>query len=74
MSLDADPCKLTKHGTVTIRPKRGDVCQIVVEGFEGSGTTCRDVAIQACAWAIGELQREMLRTIEVPGGGSIGIG
>lgn len=73
MSLDADVSKLTRHGTVTIRPDKARGVQVVVEGFDGEGCTCRDVAVQACLWAIGELQREVLRTIEQPGGGSIGI-
>jgi hypothetical protein len=34
---------------------------------------CRDVAVVAAAWAIGELQREMLKTIQKPGGGKISV-
>lgn len=66
--LDAEPAKLTRTGTVTIEAGR-----IVVSGFNASGATCRDVAALAAAWAIGELQRELLRTMERPGGGNIGI-
>lgn len=73
MSLDATTSKLKKFGTVTIYPTKQGRVQIVASGFEGQGCTCRDVAVQACLWAIGELQREVLRTIEQPGGGSIGI-
>ena len=67
--LDADPAKLKKTGTVTITSNG-----IVVEGFEADGATCRDVTALAAVWAIGELQRELLKTLEKPGGGRIGIG
>ena len=75
MSLDAETSKLTGLGTVTIHPDKesGRGVRIVVDGFDGEGCTCRDVSVQACLWAIGELQREVLRSIEKPGGGSIGI-
>lgn len=69
--LDADEAKLTKTGTVTIG---GDSnCHVVVEGFEGDGCSCRDVAALAMLWAIGELQRELMGTLERPGGGSCGV-
>ena len=69
--LDADEAKLTKTGTVTIA---GDSnCHVVVEGFEGDGCSCRDVAALAMLWAIGELQRELMATLERPGGGSCGV-
>jgi hypothetical protein len=68
MSLDAYHTVLTQHGKVTITEKG-----IEVEGFEGLNTSCRDVAVLACAGAIGELQREMMRNIERPGGGNIVI-
>lgn len=74
MSFDANQVKLTKLGNVTVHPAKSGGVQIVLEGFEGEGCSCRDVAVLACLWAIGELQREVLRTIERPGGGSIGIG
>lgn len=63
MSNDATPIKLTKKGSVTIT-RTG----VRVEGFDGMNCNCRDVAILACLWAIGELQREVMRDIEVPGG------
>lgn len=63
-----DVMKIRKFGRVTIT-KQG----ISVEGFEVKGAMCRDVAVMAAAWAIGELQREMLKTIEKPGGGNIGV-
>lgn len=74
MSLDAETSTLTKFGKVVIHP-HGDPggVQIEVLGFDGKNCSCRDVAVQACLWAIGELQREVLRCIEEPGGGSIGI-
>ncbi|AAN69497.1 conserved protein of unknown function [Pseudomonas putida KT2440] len=46
---------------------------ISVEGFDVKGAMCRDVAVVAAAWAIGELQREMLKTIQKPGGGKISV-
>lgn len=63
-----DEMKITKTGRVTIT-KEG----ISVEGFNVKGAMCRDVAVMAAAWAIGELQREMLKTIAKPGGGKIGV-
>lgn len=73
MSNDATPIRLTQFGTVEIPPE-GPEGMIVITGFEGENCTCRDVAIMACAWAIGRLQREMLKSIEKPGGGNTGIG
>ncbi len=73
MSLDAKESSLSKIGVVTINPNASDGVQIEIKGFDGIGCSCRDVAVQACLWAIGELQREVLKTVESPGGGSIGI-
>ncbi|WP_426113499.1 hypothetical protein [Pseudomonas sp. DSP3-2-2] len=66
--MDQYEMMLSRLGTVTIS-KSG----ISVEGFQGKNATCRDVAIMATAWAIGELQREMLKTIMKPGGGNISV-
>lgn len=74
MSLNAEVTKLTKHGTVTIHPKKEGRVQIVVEGFSGQNASCRDVAVLACLWAIGELQREVMRAVQEPGTNAIGIG
>lgn len=63
--LDADPARLTKHGTITIEPD-GRIC---VDGFEGKGASCRDVAALAMAWAIGVLAEDLRQTMERPGGG-----
>lgn len=75
MSLDAQVVRLTKLGTVTIHPKPVDPSgvTIMVEGFEADGGSCRDVAVLATIWAIGELQRELMRDIEEPGGGMVGV-
>ncbi|WP_157119050.1 hypothetical protein [Azohydromonas lata] len=73
MSLDAHASRLAKLGTVTIHPKAEGGVQIVAEGFEGENCSCRDIAVLACMWAIGELQREVMRTIEAPGGSAIGV-
>ncbi len=69
MSLDAEHMRITDPGTVTI-----STSGIMVDYFDADGASCRDVAVMACAWAIGELQREMLECIEKPGGGKISIG
>ena len=66
--MDRYEMMLSRVGTVTIS-KSG----ITVEGFQGKNAMCRDVAIMATAWAIGELQREMLKTIKKPGGGNISV-
>ncbi|MFZ5936619.1 hypothetical protein ACOKS3_17530 [Pseudomonas sp. HS6-2] len=63
-----DEMKIRKTGRVTIT-KEG----ISVEGFDVRGAMCREVAVMAAAWAIGELQREMLKTIAKPGSGKISV-
>lgn len=68
--LDANEAQLTKYGTVTVTADG----KVTVEGFRGDGTTCRDVAALAAAWAIQVLARELHGTLERPGGGGIGIG
>lgn len=75
MSLDAETSKLTRLGRVTIVPKHAarGTCQILIEEFEGSNCTCRDVAALALVWAIGELQRELARTLEAPGNPNVGV-
>lgn len=69
MSLDAYRTIIFGDGKVTIT-KDG----IAVEGFESVNASCRDVAVLACAWAIGELQREMTKAIQEPGNNSIVVG
>ncbi len=69
MSLDEKHMRITDPGTVTISTNG-----IVVDYFDADGASCRDVAVMACAWAIGELQREMLNCIEKPESGKISIG
>jgi hypothetical protein len=60
---------LTKIGKVTITDGA-----ITVEGFNASNATCRDVVALAALWAIGELQRELMQTLEKPGGsGKMGL-
>lgn len=70
--LDAEPARLTKFGKVTI--DRCGPLVVMVDGFEGDNCSCRDVAALAMAWAIGELQRELVATLQQPGAGSCGIG
>ncbi len=68
MAVEDYQMTLTRLGTVTVN-KDGISC----DGFQGKNAMCRDVAIMAAAWAIGELQREMLKTIKKPGGGKISV-
>ncbi len=65
--LDADEARLTKIGKVTVT-KAGEVR---VAGFEGDGTTCRDVCALAMVHAIGVLQRELTELLQKPGGGNV---
>jgi len=67
--LDTEEARLTRTGTVTINADG-----VFVEGFSAENGTCRDVAALAALWAIGELQRELMKTLEQPGGGKICIG
>lgn len=60
------PMRIKRTGTIKVT-KSG----ITVEGFEIEGASCREAAILAAAWAIGQLQREMSKTIRAPGGGNI---
>ncbi|MBU1282744.1 MAG: hypothetical protein KJ989_13165 [Gammaproteobacteria bacterium] len=66
--MDEYEMALSRLGTVTVT-KDGISC----DGFKGKNAMCRDVAIMAAAWAIGELQREMLKTIKKPGSGKISV-
>ena len=50
MSLDSETSVIEKFGTVKVMPGH-----IEVVGFDGRNCSCRDVAVQACLWAIGEL-------------------
>lgn len=48
---------------------------IHIDGFGADECGCREVAIHAMLWAIGELQREIAADIAKPGGsGKVGIG
>jgi hypothetical protein len=64
--LDAETAKLSRIGEIVIT-KTG----ILVHGFSGDGCSCRDTAALAALWAIGELQRELMATLQKPGGGKI---
>ena len=66
--LDAKPARLTQTGTVTISDGR-----MTINGFEGEGTSCRDVAVLAMVWAIGELQIELESALQRPGGGNSSV-
>jgi hypothetical protein len=73
MSLTAETTRLRKHGTVMIFPEKEGRVQIAVAGFEADNASCRDVAVLACLWAIGELQREVMLAVQEPGTNAIGI-
>lgn len=69
MSLDATPSRLTKVGRIVIEDG-----QVLVEGFDGEGCSCRDVAVLACMHGMEVLAQEARKCIEQPGGGQIVIG
>jgi hypothetical protein len=66
--LDAKPAALTKFGKVTI-----EAGWVTVEGFHAAGGSCRDVAALGMLWAIGQLQFELMRTLEHPGAGNVAV-
>lgn len=70
--LDSEPAKLTRFGVVSVGHRKAPLVRIS-NGFQGDGCTCRDVSALALVWAIGELQRELMATLERPGGGNTGI-
>lgn len=67
--LDANPCRLTTPGQVTVQSDG----VVVVTGAEAENGTCRDTAALAMLWAIGRLQAELQATLERPGGGKVTI-
>jgi hypothetical protein len=67
MSLDPNISQLTKLGKVTIEAHPTKGVEIRIEDFEAENCTCRDLAVQACNWAIIELAKEMAESIERPG-------
>lgn len=60
--LDRNPTQLTELGVMSIRDGA-----IMISGFRATDATCRDVAALAIVWAIGELQVELMKTLERPG-------
>lgn len=63
-----DPMRIKRTGKVTIT-RDG----IEVEGFDIHNASCREHAILATTWAIGQLQRELAKMIRAPGGGRISV-
>lgn len=55
--------KLVKTGTLLMYKGR-----IYTSGFRAPDCMCREVAVHALLWAIGEMQRELVALIEKPGG------
>ena len=69
--LNAASASLTKTGVVTIDANQR--FKVDIAGFEGDGCSCRDLAALAIVWAIGELQRELMQVLQLPGGGSVAV-
>lgn len=63
-----EPMRIKLTGTVTIT-KHG----VQVAGFDIQNAGCREHAILATTWAIGQLQRELARAIKAPGCGNISV-
>jgi len=55
--------RLNKIGTILMHKQ-----QIHIDGFDADDVSCREIAILAMIWAIGELQREVVADIAAPGG------
>jgi len=62
--LDEKVSTLTKYGTVEVQLGG----EILVKGFEAENCTCRDVAVLAMTYAIGQLQQKLNEHIQRPGG------
>jgi hypothetical protein len=60
----APAIRITETGTVEVFAGGGSI-----RGFESENTSCRAHAALALTWAIGELQRELMATLERPGAG-----
>lgn len=58
--------KLKDTGKMTLRSGG-----IELHGFEADGASCRDVAVLALIWAIGELQAELTNIVTEAGGSGI---
>lgn len=67
ITLTPEPWKIKKRGTVTIPPNHAG--PILVEGFEFDGVkSCREGAVLALVYAIGELQFALAKHLQEPGG------
>lgn len=55
--------KLSQTGTVLMHGEH-----IYLDGFSADSCMCREVAVLALIWAIGEMQCELSALIEQPGG------
>jgi hypothetical protein len=61
---------LSRIGTITVIGG-----EIRLEGFEGNGCSCREVAALALLWAIGHFQEQLQQQILKPGGsGLVSVG
>ncbi|MEJ5030045.1 hypothetical protein [Comamonas sp. MYb69] len=63
MSLDATHSHITKLGRIVI----SEGGEVTVQGFEGEGCSCRDLAAQACIYGARVLMEQALKVIEQPG-------
>lgn len=68
MSLDATESKILTRGTVRVDLATHDV---IVEGFDGHGCTCRDIAVLAMIECIEVLSEQIRLTVQRPGGGNV---
>lgn len=55
--------KLRKTGTILMHEGH-----IHIAGFSADECMCREVAAHALLWAIGEMQRELVQLVAIPGG------
>ena len=55
--------KLERAGTILMHDGK-----IYLDGFEADGCMCREVAIHALIWGIGQMQQELVALIDRPGG------
>lgn len=69
MSLDASDSRLTQFGRVIWDARDG----IRIEGFDGEGCTCRDIAALALVHAIKALNDDLILTIQSPGASTASV-
>lgn len=58
-----DEMHITKNGSIEITNKG-----IFIKDFDGECESCRELAVLALLYGIGELQRELTELLKVPSG------